>query len=51
MYRIIRVIDDNKNFLVLEVKDIITDETVITYVNREVDLGKDIFDKKDLMIL
>lgn len=33
IYKVLRVVSDNKNFLVLEVENTITHETQITYVN------------------
>lgn len=51
MYRLIRVIEENKNFLVVEAQNTITGESTVTYINRDLDLEKDLFDKEDLMIL
>lgn len=51
MYKILRIVDDNLNFLVLEVQNITTDEKEITYVNIPVDLGKELYDKKELQLL
>lgn len=51
MYRIIRVIDDNKNFLVVEAQDMLTKETEVCYVSRELDLESEVFTKEDLQII
>lgn len=51
MYRLIRVIEENKNFLVVEAQDTITGESTVTYINRDLDIEKDFFSKEDLMIL
>ena len=51
MYKILRIVDDSSNFLVLEVQNCVTDEVEITYVNIPVDLGKDLYDKKELQLL
>lgn len=51
MYRLIRVIEDNKNFLVVEAQNTFTGEKTVTYINRDLDLEKDLFSQEDLMIL
>jgi hypothetical protein len=51
MYRIIRVINNNRNFLVVEAQDMLTKETEVCYVSRELDLENDVFTKEDLQII
>lgn len=51
MYRIIRVVSDNKNFLVLEAEHTVTKKTEICYVSRELDLEKELFTEDELQIV
>jgi len=49
-YKLERIISDNRNFLVLEVKDE-NDKSEVCYISRDLDLNKKTFTKDDLQIL
>ena len=51
MFKLVEVICDGPNFLVLRVQNVLTEKEEIAYVSRALDIKKDTFTPEDLQMI